>query len=374
MALKILHTADWHLGLTHPSFDEESERKLTRARLDVVDRILGEAESFGVDAVLCAGDLFDTHAPAQEWWRGLLGKLERLDWSGRRQLILLPGNHDPLNGPSSVYHPEHPFRRGLPRWARVVDQDNQEIALGDDAVLYATPCRAAAGAPEPVSRLPARASGDQRIRIGMLHGQASGYAGHAPNFPIDAAAAAERGLDYLALGDHHECRVVQEQPPVVYPGPPEPARMGEVGGQVMLAMFRRGGGAPVLRKIQVGRWRWVDTTCTTLAHVLELAEVPDLLTTVLRIKLDMVATVDELDEIAQLLDRLRGTSAAHGLAGVLAVDRSGLRQAAPTPELAARLPEPLRKVLQQLQAAELTDAVRQRAIHHLFQLHKQGEA
>ena len=37
VALKILHTADWHLGMGFGAFGEEDERKLTRARLQVVD-------------------------------------------------------------------------------------------------------------------------------------------------------------------------------------------------------------------------------------------------------------------------------------------------------------------------------------------------
>ena len=55
VALKILHTADWHLGCRFRSFDEEDQKKLTRARLEAVERIFGLAESFSVNAVLCAG-------------------------------------------------------------------------------------------------------------------------------------------------------------------------------------------------------------------------------------------------------------------------------------------------------------------------------
>ena len=45
VALKILHTADWHLGRRFPSFSEEDEAKLTRARIEAVDRLFGLAES-----------------------------------------------------------------------------------------------------------------------------------------------------------------------------------------------------------------------------------------------------------------------------------------------------------------------------------------
>ena len=37
VALKLVHTADWHLGMTFPSFAAESRLRLTRARLEVVD-------------------------------------------------------------------------------------------------------------------------------------------------------------------------------------------------------------------------------------------------------------------------------------------------------------------------------------------------
>ena len=56
VALKILHTADWHLGLRFASVAPEQEVRLTRARLEVVSRILDLADSRNVDAVLCAGD------------------------------------------------------------------------------------------------------------------------------------------------------------------------------------------------------------------------------------------------------------------------------------------------------------------------------
>ena len=71
VALKILHTADWHLGMRFPAFDEPDQLKLTRSRLDVVERLLDLAEQHSVDAVLCAGDLFDNPAPESEWWNGL---------------------------------------------------------------------------------------------------------------------------------------------------------------------------------------------------------------------------------------------------------------------------------------------------------------
>src|SRR5207245_1334610 len=69
--LKILHTADWHLGRRFPSFPEEAQKKLSRARMDVIARILDVARRNSVNAVLCAGDLFDDPTPAPDFWEGL---------------------------------------------------------------------------------------------------------------------------------------------------------------------------------------------------------------------------------------------------------------------------------------------------------------
>jgi metallophosphoesterase superfamily enzyme len=73
--LKLVHTADWHLGRQFRSFPEDGALKLSRARLEVIDRILLTADRYAVDAVLCAGDLFDEpnplpdSPPSQMPWR-----------------------------------------------------------------------------------------------------------------------------------------------------------------------------------------------------------------------------------------------------------------------------------------------------------------
>src|ERR1039458_3292867 len=61
--LRGLHTAEWHLGRRFPSFPEETQRKLSRARMDVIASILNVARRNAVHALLCAGDLFDDPEP-----------------------------------------------------------------------------------------------------------------------------------------------------------------------------------------------------------------------------------------------------------------------------------------------------------------------
>jgi len=367
VALKILHTADWHLGRRFPSFDEQDEVKLTRARIDAVERLLGIAESYGVDAVLCAGDLFDDPLPAENWWRSLLRLFERRTWT--RPVFLLPGNHDPFE-PNSVWAGDHPFRRALPPYVHVVDRDDFEFPLSPDAVLYAAPCRSQAGADDLALRLPRRASEDRRIRIGLVHGQTFDLAGHQTNFPIALDAAQQRGLNYLAIGDTHAFREYPPKTnPTLYPGAPEATTFGEKDtGFVALVFFPLHGRPPHIQKHQVARWRWRDECCRSLDQ-LESLRKEDLSDCVVRLALAMEVTVSELDRVEAILTELSGDETAHGKAGVLQLDRTGLElNTADTSAFDSALPEVLKSTVQRLQslAAEPEGAVARRALYHLY--------
>jgi DNA repair exonuclease SbcCD nuclease subunit len=376
VALKILHTADWHLGRAFPSFTEEDETKLTRARIEAVDKLLRLAESYAVDAVLCAGDLFDDPAPAESWWKGLLRLFEQRNWPGR-PVFLLPGNHDPLQ-PESVWAEDHPFRRGLPAFVHVVDRDCYEFPLSEEAVLYGTPCRSQAGADDPALRIPRRDPADRRIRIGLVHGATFDVAGHQTNFPIAPDAAEQRGLNYLAMGDTHAFREFQPKAsPAIYPGAPEATTFGEKDtGYVAIVFFPRQGRPPIVQKHAVSRWRWRDEHCRTLDD-LETLLTEDLKDCVLRLTLTMEVNVTQMDRVEAILVELKGNEATHGRAGVVLLDRDGLElNTADTGGFEADLPDVLKSVAARLKARgqEPDGVVAKRALYHLYRTVREARA
>ena len=375
MALTLLHTADWHLGRRFPAFERDQELRLTRARLDAVGRILDLAESRNVDAVLCAGDLFDQPSPPEEWWGGVLREFRRRDW--HRPVLLLPGNHDPLT-PDSLYHPAHPFRARLPRYVHVVDAKGWQLDIGENAVVVATPCTSHAGQTDLAASLPQREAGDDRIRIGLVHGQTFDIEGHQTNFPIARGTAADRGLDYLAIGDTHAFRDVEPDAaaPTIYPGAPEATNFGERDtGNVALVFFpldrRR---RAIVRPETVGSWTWREETCNSISALRALRADPDLRRTVLRLTLDMQVPMAEYDEAERILDELAGSMAATPRVGVLDVHRQELRLATGAPiELDADLPEVLKVTVKQLRLrAETEPELAGRALHHLYRLAREA--
>jgi DNA repair protein SbcD/Mre11 len=86
--IKILHTADWHLGKRLQEFSRLEEQKL------VLEEIIDIADQYGIDLVLLAGDIFDSFNPSHEAIELFYKTLKRLSKNGLRPIIAISGNHD----------------------------------------------------------------------------------------------------------------------------------------------------------------------------------------------------------------------------------------------------------------------------------------
>lgn len=85
--MRLLHTSDWHLGQHFMGKSRQAEHQA------LIDWLLDQVQSQSVDAVLIAGDLFDTGTPpsyARELYNQLVVRLHAAGVA----LLLLGGNHD----------------------------------------------------------------------------------------------------------------------------------------------------------------------------------------------------------------------------------------------------------------------------------------
>lgn len=88
--MRLLHTSDWHLGQHFMGQSRQAEHSA------LVDWLLVQVEAHAVDAVVIAGDIFDTGAPpsyARELYNQLIARLHRAGVA----LLLLGGNHDSVS-------------------------------------------------------------------------------------------------------------------------------------------------------------------------------------------------------------------------------------------------------------------------------------
>lgn len=86
--IRILHTADWHLGKRLQEYSRIEEQKL------VLSEICEIADREAVDLVLLAGDIFDAFNPSHESVELLYKTLRNLSKNGSRPILAISGNHD----------------------------------------------------------------------------------------------------------------------------------------------------------------------------------------------------------------------------------------------------------------------------------------
>lgn len=86
--MKILHTADWHLGKRLDRFSRLEEQTI------VLEEMIALADEQQVDMVLIAGDLFDSFNPSIEATELFYRTLKRLTNNGKRPVVAIAGNHD----------------------------------------------------------------------------------------------------------------------------------------------------------------------------------------------------------------------------------------------------------------------------------------
>ena len=86
--MRLLHTADWHLGKKLGTFSRIEEQ------VKVLEEIVAIAEAQQVDAVVIAGDIFDSANPPTEALELFYSTVKRLSDEGRRLVVAIAGNHD----------------------------------------------------------------------------------------------------------------------------------------------------------------------------------------------------------------------------------------------------------------------------------------
>ena len=267
---RFLHTADWQVGKPFRQIQEGSKRAiLQRERIAMIHRIAGHAREHTVDAVMVAGDLFDSPTPTSSVL------LEVLEAIGHMTVpvLIIPGNHD-HGGAGSVWHRED-FRRHQPDLAA-----NLQILLNrrplelDQAVVLPCPLLRQRDSRDPTfwlhgvdwDKIP-----ENKPRILLAHGGVQGFAardydsddddqGQALNC-LDLNALPSGSIDYVALGDWHA--LMEVTPSTWYPGTPEPDRFdrGEANqrSQILLVNVARGT-PPEVNPLSTGRLRWHNLT------------------------------------------------------------------------------------------------------------------
>ncbi|CUJ58613.1 exonuclease subunit SbcD [Achromobacter xylosoxidans] len=252
-----LHTADWQIGRQYGQFETEDAALLAEARFDAVARIAALAAERQVDAVLVAGDVFDTQGVSDRTIRRLFAALAA--YAG--PWVMIAGNHDAALADSVWSRAAQlgciPPNVRVPPRPGVVDLAAQNLAV------LAAPLTQRHTYDDVTQAFDAMESEPGRIRVGLAHGS---VAGRLPDTidatnPIAPDRASRARLDYLALGDWHGCLSIDER--TWYAGTPEQDRFrGNEPGYVLDVRIAAPGATPQVERVATGKYRWSAWTET----------------------------------------------------------------------------------------------------------------
>jgi DNA repair protein SbcD/Mre11 len=249
--MKFLHTSDWHVGKTLKGRDRLDEQRA------VLREIVGIARANAVDAVLVAGDLYDTAAPSAQAQRLVVQTLLALRGAGA-EVVAIAGNHDhpetldayrPLAGEvgiTLVGRPRRPDRGGVVSFTTAGGEPvtvsclpfiSQRYAVKAAALVADTPAQHSGAYDERVRQMLGALAGgfrDDAVNVVMAHltvtngsfggGERAAQSIFEYHVPASAFPA---HAHYVALGHLHRRQALPAPCPVHYSGAPMMIDFGE---------------------------------------------------------------------------------------------------------------------------------------------------
>lgn len=221
--MKIIHTSDIHLDsplTSRLSTDKIRERR--RELLSSFGRLVEEARVIGAEAIIIAGDLFDSERVSK---RALDTAVSIISGAKDITFFYLQGNHE---GDALT-------RSGiaLPENLKTFDDEWTYYDIGEVTIAGRNDIRE--GMFDSLSLSP------ERTNIVILHGELRDRCASPETIGIKDAAG--RNIDYLALGHYHSyyTEAVDDRCAAVYCGTPEGRGFDEVGEKGYVVLSAAGG-------------------------------------------------------------------------------------------------------------------------------------
>ncbi len=284
--MKFVHTADWQIGKPFARIGDPHKRSLVQqARVDAIKRIGLVARENGAEAVLVAGDLFDSTSADKATVSATCSAIGAVGLP----VVVIPGNHDHA-GPGSVWEQDFFLR------------ERAALATNLVILLEAAPYELEGAVILPCPLLRRTVVGDTtewlrpagvyatlpvgKPRVVLAHGSTQTFGGGGDDEGEDGSSAnlidlsrlPQAEIDYVAMGDWHGTKQIGSK--AWYPGAPEPDHFPKgsdyESGNVLLVEVRRGE-SPQVTKVRTGRLNWTELSFD-LADDLALGELESRLT------------------------------------------------------------------------------------------------
>jgi len=263
--MRLLFFADLHLDAPFGWARPEVARSRRLAIRECLSRICALAAQARVDALCCAGDLYEQERFTPDTAAFLRDAFAALH---PMPVFLAPGNHDWL-GPTSLYRQVS--------WTdnvRLFEQPRlTPLTLADGLTLWGAAHHSPANTPGFLDDFRVDRGG---VHLGLFHGSEQGDLvrqdpGKVPHAPFRASQLAPAGLHHALVGHFHTPRDADTH---TYPGNPEPLTFGETGdrGAVLVTVDGTGAVTRARHRVAVSEVADVEVDLTGVSHSAEIRE------------------------------------------------------------------------------------------------------
>ncbi len=271
MTFRFVHAADLHLdspftGIrgTNPQVAET----LRHATLEAFENIINLCIDGHADALLVAGDVFDSAERSLPAQLNFLKGLGRLNEAGIRAFIC-HGNHDPLSGWTA--NPKWP--PNVTRFMANAETVPVFPARNDGPLVCGISYPERDVHTSLVPKFPEPEPG--RFTIGLLHANVGGDSAHAAYSPCTVQELAAKGYDYWALGHIHTQAILRNQGPmIVYSGNTQGRHPNEDGakGVYVVDVANDGDITANFVAVDVVRWLLIEADIEGVEDEIDLLE------------------------------------------------------------------------------------------------------
>jgi len=203
--IRILHTADNHIGLSFRNYPDHVRDKLVGERFDALGRLVETANSQQADFFVVAGDLFDSvRVPV----RDVRQTAEILRGFAGTAVIVVPGNHDHYAGPETEVWKR--FRQEIEAASNVDLLTLPEVKtyeINEQRVhFFPCPCPSKTGQNSTIGWVAdAARQRPEGLRIGVAHGNVPGLGLDAEGqyFSMEPSVLESAGVTTWLLGHIH---------------------------------------------------------------------------------------------------------------------------------------------------------------------------
>ena len=270
--LRFVHAADLHLDSPFTGLKTAAPDNVARALYDATftayENIIDLCIDERVDALLVAGDVYDSADRSLRAQLKFVEGLKRLDEAGIRSFVC-HGNHDPLDGwEAKLDYPPGCKRFGAMFEAAPVFEDDPQRAVVH-GISYPTR--------DVYDNLALRVGrvDPNTFSIGLMHANVDGNADHALYAPCSLADLVFSGISYWALGHVHTRQILSDRSPtVVYPGNSQGRHPNEPGARgVYLVDVDDDGTANLdFKAVDTVRWERLDIDISSMETTQDLLD------------------------------------------------------------------------------------------------------